>query len=173
MSDHPALPADLIGYDALIEEAARGVIPLILKRFVPAPPGDHHLYVTFRTDRLDVSLPDWLREMYPTEMTVVLQHRYWELEAGPSAMAVKMQFRGVLAAMLVPYGAITRLYDPTVQTLFQFEPVDQELAQRQSVAEAIKEAMLGPDKAPEPMTPEAAADAVVDFAAFRGRKEKP
>lgn len=164
-------PEDMIGYEAILKEALRGAIPAILKKFLPSAPGEHHLYITFRTDRLDVNLPDWLKAQYPAEMTVVLQHRFWDLEVGETSMAVKMQFSGVLAPMLIGYGAITRIYDPAAQVLLQYDELDAEIARRpqhtpldigKTAAEVVHDAMFGPDDVgPAP------ADTVVSLDQFR------
>jgi hypothetical protein len=120
--DPPA--QDLMHYDALAQDALRGVVKAALKR-AAAPeglPGAHHFYVTFKTDAPGVSGPPDLLGKYPDEMTIVLQHQYWDLAPGETFFSVTLQFGGQPKRMAVPYAAVTRFYDPSVQFLLQFEP---------------------------------------------------
>jgi hypothetical protein len=115
-------PRDLMGYDALQQEALRSVVRAALARVAPprALPGDHHFYISFRTDADRVSIPDDLFERYPEEMTIVLQNQFWDLKPGETAFTVTLQFGGQPRALTIPYAAITRFYDPSVQYLLQF-----------------------------------------------------
>ncbi len=118
-----AFPKDEMRYDALAQEALRGVVKAALKR-AAAPdglPGAHHFYITFRTQAPGVSLPGDLGAKYPEEMTVVLQHQYWDLAPGETFFSVMLKFGGQPKRLSVPYAAITRFYDPSVQFLLQFE----------------------------------------------------
>ena len=117
-------PQDLMHYDAMAQDALRGVVKAALKR-AAAPgglPGSHHFYITFKTDAAGVSGPPDLLGKYPDEMTIVLQHQYWDLAPGETFFAVTLQFGGQPKRMSVPYAAVTRFYDPSVQFLLQFEP---------------------------------------------------
>jgi uncharacterized protein len=114
---------DLMNYEALAQDALRGVAKAALKR-AAAPeglPGSHHFYITFKTDAAGVSGPNDLLSKYPDEMTIVLQHQYWDLAPGETFFSVTLQFGGQPKRLSVPYGAITRFYDPSVQFLLQFE----------------------------------------------------
>lgn len=117
-------PRDLMGYDALQQEALRGVVKAALLRAGPPRglPGDHHFYISFRTDADMVSVPEDLLARYPEEMTIVLQNQFWDLKPGESAFSVTLQFSGQPKTLTVPYEAITRFYDPSVQYLLQFSP---------------------------------------------------
>jgi hypothetical protein len=117
-------PRDLMGYDALQQEALRGVIRAALMRIAPPRglPGDHHFYISFRTDADMVAVPEDLLARYPEEMTVVLQNQFWDLKVGDTAFSVTLQFSGQPKSLTVPYSAITRFYDPSVQYLLQFSP---------------------------------------------------
>jgi hypothetical protein len=120
--DPPA--QDLMHYEAMAQDALRGVVKTALKR-AAAPeglPGAHHFYVTFKTDAPGVSGPPDLLGKYPDEMTIVLQHQYWDLAPGETFFSVTLQFGGQPKRLSVPYGAVTRFYDPSVQFLLQFEP---------------------------------------------------
>jgi uncharacterized protein len=120
--DPPA--QDLMNYEALAQDALRGVVKAALKRAASPGglPGAHHFYITFKTDAPGVSGPQDLLSKYPDEMTIVLQHQYWDLAPGETFFSVTLQFGGQPKRLSVPYGAVTRFYDPSVQFLLQFEP---------------------------------------------------
>jgi hypothetical protein len=144
-------PQDLMHYEALAQDALRGVVRAALKRAAEPGglPGAHHFYITFKTDAPGVSAPPDLLGKYPDEMTIVLQHQYKDLAPGETFFTVTLKFGGAPKRLSVPYAAVTRFYDPSVQFLLQFEPA--ELPQPQA----------------EPAPPPAALPAA------RGKKEKP
>lgn len=114
---------DQMHYEAMAQEALRGVVKAALKR-AAAPeglPGAHHFYITFKTEAPGVSGPNDLLSKYPDEMTIVLQHQYWDLAPGETFFTVTLKFGGQSKRLSVPYAAITRFYDPSVQFLLQFE----------------------------------------------------
>ena len=119
--DPPA--QDLMHYEAMAQDALRGVVKAALKR-AAAPeglPGAHHFYITFKTDAAGVSGPADLLGKYPDEMTIVLQHRYRDLAPGETFFSVTLEFGGQPKALEVPYAAVTRFYDPAVQFLLPFD----------------------------------------------------
>jgi hypothetical protein len=114
---------DQMQYEAMAQEALRGVVKAALKK-AAAPgglPGAHHFYITFKTDAAGVSGPTDLLSKYPDEMTIVLQHQYWDLAPGETFFSVTLKFGGQPKRLSVPYAAVTRFYDPSVQFLLQFE----------------------------------------------------
>ena len=115
-------PADLIGYEAMQQDALRGVIRSAIARAAEPGglPGDHHFYISFRTAAPHVAIPEMLRGRYPDEMTIVLQHQYWDLGAGEKAFSVTLQFNGQPKSLSIPYAAVTRFYDPAVQYMLHF-----------------------------------------------------
>ena len=117
-------PKDLIGYNRLQQDALRGVVRGALERAATPRglPGEHHFYISFRTDFPDVVIPDDLLARYPEEMTIVLQNQFWDLLPGPDHVSVTLQFSGQPKALSIPYAALTRFYDPSVQYLLQFNP---------------------------------------------------
>ena len=120
-------PQDLMHYEAMAQDALRGVVRAALKR-AAAPeglPGAHHFYITFKTDAPGVSAPPDLLGKYPEEMTIVLQHQYRDLAPGETFFAVTLKFGGQPKKLSIPYAAVTRFYDPSVQFLLQFEPVSE------------------------------------------------
>ncbi|WP_300577830.1 SspB family protein [Phenylobacterium sp.] len=114
---------DQMHYEAMAQEALRGVVKAALKRAASPEglPGAHHFYVTFKTDAPGVSGPVDLLSKYPDEMTIVLQHQYWDLAPGETFFSVTLKFGGQPKRVSVPYAAVTRFYDPSVQFLLQFE----------------------------------------------------
>lgn len=116
-------PKDEMRYEALAQEALRGVIRAALTRAAGPEglPGAHHFYVTFKTRAAGVALPADILAKYPDEMTIVLQHQYWDLTVEETRFSVVLQFGGQPKKLLVPYAAVTRFYDPSVQFLLQFE----------------------------------------------------
>ena len=111
-------------YDVLTLAALRGVIRAALDR-AAAPdglPGAHHFYITFKTRAEGVSIPADLSAKYPDEITVVIQHQYWDLMPEAERFTVVLQFGGQPKKLVVPYMAVTRFYDPSVQFVLQFEP---------------------------------------------------
>src|SRR5438309_7641916 len=119
--DPPA--QDLMRYEAMAQDALRGVVKAALKR-AAAPeglPGAHHFYITFKTEAPGVSAPRDLLAKYPDEMTIVLQHQYKDLAPGETFFTVTLKFGGQPKRLSVPYAAVTRFYDPSVQFLLQFE----------------------------------------------------
>lgn len=122
MAKDPA--EDLMRYDAMAQDALRGVVKAALKRAAGPDglPGKHHFYITFRTDAAGVSAPKQLLEKYPEEMTVVLKpNQYRDLAPGETFFSVILSFGGHPERLSVPYAAVTRFYDPSVQFLLQFE----------------------------------------------------
>ncbi|MBO9500603.1 ClpXP protease specificity-enhancing factor SspB [Brevundimonas sp. A19_0] len=118
-------PVDEMHYERLAQDALRGVIRAALARAAEPDglPGAHHFYITFQTRAKGVQLPPDVVAKYPEEMTVVLQHQYEDLVVEDDQFSVMLRFGGVPKAMTVPYRAINRFFDPSVQFLLQFETV--------------------------------------------------
>jgi len=118
---------DLMRYDALQQEALRGVVKAALKRAASPEglPGDHHFYISFRTDAPGVSGPKDLLAKYTDEMTIVLQNQFWDLAPGETFFSVTLKFGGQPKSLAIPYTAVTRFYDPSVQYLLQFTPSEE------------------------------------------------
>ncbi len=115
---------DLMDYQALAQDALRGVVRAALERAASPDglPGAHHLYISFRTTAPGVSVPPDLLARYPEDMTIVLQHQFWDLEVGQDGFSVMLKFGGAPKRLVAPYSAVTRFYDPSVQFMLQFEP---------------------------------------------------
>ncbi len=116
-------PVDEMHYEQLAQDALRGVVRSALERAAlpEGIPGAHHFYITFKTRAPGVSVPPDIIAKYPDEMTVVLQHQYWDLKVEPTKFSVMLKFGGMPKVLAMPYTAVTRFYDPSVQFLLQFE----------------------------------------------------
>ena len=151
MSDQ-APPVDEMRYEQLAQEALRGVMRAALERVLAEGlPGAHHFYITFKTRAVGVSVAPDILAKYPEEMTVVLQHQYEDLAVEADRFSVMLRFGGVPKAMTVPYRAITRFFDPSVQFLLQFEPpatVD-EIAAEVAAAEPAQTPPIPGDDGPK------------------------
>jgi hypothetical protein len=113
---------DLIRYDLLVQDALKGVVRKILSDTAKdGLIGDHHFYVSFRTDFPGVRLSNRLRERYPQEITIVLQHQFWDLGVTEHAFEVGLSFAGVPERLLVPFEALTGFFDPSVEFGLKFE----------------------------------------------------
>lgn len=145
-------PVDEMHYEQLAQDALRGVIRAALERAAGPGgiPGAHHFYVTFRTRAPGVSVPPDILAKYPEEMTVVLQHQYWDLKVEPNRFSVMLKFGGVPKVLAMPYAAVTRFYDPSVQFLLQFEsPVELEAIEEEPASEPETPPPAGDDDGPK------------------------
>ena len=121
MSDET--PESLIPYDEIVQDALRAVVGRVLGEVERSGglPGDHHFYITFKTRMPEVSIPKHLLERFPDEMTIVIQHRFWDLKVEPDAFSVGLSFGGVPATLLVPFAAVTQFHDPAVEFALTFQ----------------------------------------------------
>jgi hypothetical protein len=117
------MPVDQIRYDILVQEALRGMVRDVLAETArnKSMPGEHHFFITFDTTAENVRLSDRLRAQYPEEMTIVLQHQFWDLKVTDEAFEVGLSFGGVTERLFVPLDAIKAFADPSVQFTLQFE----------------------------------------------------
>lgn len=116
-------PDSLIPYDEIVQEALRAVVGRVLGEVERAGmlPGGHHFYITFKTQAPGVSIPRHLVERFPDEMTIVLQHKYWDLKVGEDLFEVGLTFSQVPAHLVIPYSAISAFVDPAVNFALQFQ----------------------------------------------------
>ena len=122
------MPEDLMRYDLLAQDALRGVVRSALARVArDGLPGDHHLFIAIDTRHPATQLSDKLRRKYPEEITIVLQHQFWNLEVRESEFSVELTFDNVLEKLVVPFTAVKGFFDPAVQFGLQFEikPADE------------------------------------------------
>jgi hypothetical protein len=113
---------DLIRYDILAQDALRGVVRKVLAEVSRTGlPGEHHFFVCFATRAAGVRISSRLLADYPEEMTIVLQHRFWDLTVTEHAFEVRLSFKNQMERLLVPFTAIKSFLDPSVQFALQFE----------------------------------------------------
>ncbi len=120
---------DILRYDRMVEQALRGVVRQAVKEVIDSKnklPGNHNFYITFMTDYPGVEIPDYLRERYPGEMTIVLQYQFYDLFVDAEKMGVTLSFNNVLERLQIPLGAITIFADPSVNFALQFQPLNEE-----------------------------------------------
>jgi hypothetical protein len=117
------MPEDLIRYEALVLEALRGVVRAVLQRVQKrGVPGDHHFFITFDTRGPGVGLSKRLKEQYPNEMTIVLQHQFWDLAVTEDRFEVRLSFNNVPERLIVPFGSIRIFQDPSVNFALALRP---------------------------------------------------
>jgi uncharacterized protein len=127
---------DHIRYDLLAQEALRGVVRTVLEDAARnGLPGEHHFYITFATRMGGVRLSPRMLEQYPKEMTIVLQHQFWDLRVTDSGFEVGLSFGGVPERLAVPFAAIKGFFDPSVQFGLQFEEITEEAGEEEKPVE--------------------------------------
>jgi hypothetical protein len=158
--DEEQQPDSLLPYDEWVEAAMRQVVARAVAHVAAnGLPGEHHFYLTFRTDHPGVVIPPRLRAQYPQEMTIVLQHQFWDLKMDDEAglISVGLSFGGVPASLVIPLGAVTGFADPHVRYGLRFRPLPADAA-----VEELEPETDQPDQPAE-------APQVVSLDAFRRR----
>ncbi|MFN3828272.1 MAG: SspB family protein [Micavibrio sp.] len=120
---------EILRYDRMVEQALRGVVRQAIREVIDRKnklPGNHNFYITFMTDYPGVEIPDYLRDRYPGEMTIVLQYQFYDLSVDSEKMGVTLSFNNVLERLVIPLGAITIFADPSVNFALQFQPLGDE-----------------------------------------------
>jgi len=116
---------DRFHYDALVDDALRSVVRRVLRQVADKGlPGSHHFYISFRSTDPGVNLPDYLRAKYPEEMTIVLQHQYWDLIINDEFFEVTVSFNKQQERIKVPFTALSAFVDPSVRFGLQFDRKD-------------------------------------------------
>lgn len=123
MDRSPGSSKDHIGYNALTQAALRGVVRATLERVskLERLPGDHHFYITFRTRTQGVQMADYLKDRFPDEMTIVVQHQYWDFQVFEERFEIILKFSGVPQHLRIPFAAVSRFFDPSVNFGLQFD----------------------------------------------------
>ena len=179
-----SLPPSLLPYDRWIEQAYREVMIKALS-FAQGQglPGAHHFYITFRTTDRGVQIPTLLLAQYPQEMTIVLQHQFWDLKVDLAAgvMSVGLSFGSVPSILVVPFAAISGFADPQVRLVLRFTAPEADVAEE--AAPELVPAIPAPDARPAPeavaseaapaAAPETDSPQVVSLDAFRRRGPSP
>lgn len=116
---------ELIDYPLLIDKAMRGVVrDVLLQVKAEGLPGEHHFYISFMTDYPGVKISDQLKARYPKEITIVLQHQYWDFKIEQDKFSVTLSFGGMPEKLTIPYDALTAFADPSVKFGLQFQQSD-------------------------------------------------
>ena len=119
------MATDHIRYDVLARDALRGVLRRVLTDAAEhGLPGDHHFFITFASTAEGVKLSPRLLAQYPEEMTVILQHQFWDLVVTEDRFEVGLSFGGIPERLVIPFSAIKSFFDPSVQFGLQFETSD-------------------------------------------------
>lgn len=120
------IPDSLIPYDEIVQEALRAVVGRVLGSVAQTGglPGSHHFYITFKTQAPGVDIPQRLIDRFPDEMTIVLQHRFWDLKVDDTRFSVGLSFNQVPSLLDIPFSAITGFHDPAVNFELRFQASD-------------------------------------------------
>ena len=140
-----------IDYEALAQGAMRGMVRTVLTRVAKSGlPGEHHFYIAFKTGSPGVVLSKRLKEKYPEEMTVVLQHRFWDLIVTEERFEVKLTFDSIPERLVVPFASIKVFFDPSVPYGLQFDETEGEGATAHQIGATRGEASRAEAGAAEP-----------------------
>lgn len=143
---------DHIRYDLLTQQALRGVVRQVLVDAAKKGlPGEHHFYISFDTQAEGVRLSERLRAQYPEQMTVILQHQFWDLAVNETGFEVGLSFGGIPEKLVIPFSAIKGFFDPSVQFGLQFEEGTAEADEAPAATQANKPAAVStPTAVPKP-----------------------
>ena len=169
---------DRFHYDALVDDALRSVVRTVLRQVTEKGlPGSHHFYISFRSTDPGVKLPEYLRAKYPEEMTIVLQHQYWDLILTEEFFEVTVSFNKQQERIKVPFAALSAFVDPSVRFGLQFDRKDKAgAADKPEATGTVPTPLPAPDKRPSlggaagDAKPEAAEAATADA---DGKSEEP
>jgi hypothetical protein len=158
---------DRFHYDALVDDALRSVVKRALVQVAEKGlPGSHHFYISFRSTDPGVEIPDYLRAKYPEEMTIVLQHQYWDLILYDDAFEVTVSFNKQQERIKVPFMALSAFVDPSVRFGLQFDRKDK----AGNLIEKTDAAPTAPTPLPAP-EPKAKSDGAPEAAAGEAKPE--
>ena len=114
---------DHIRYDILAQDALRGVIRKVLTEVASTGrlPGDHHFFITFLTGAPGVRISQHLKAKYPEQMTIVIQHQFWDLKITETHFEIGLSFSDVPEKLVIPFNAVRGFYDPSVNFELEFD----------------------------------------------------
>ena len=158
------MAVDHLRYDILAQDALRGVVRRVLMDAAKnGLPGEHHFYISFDTRAEGVRLSPRMHAQYPEEMTVVLQHQFWDLEVSEDGFEVGVSFGGLPERVAVPFAAVKGFFDPSVQFGLQFEEVTEAAGEHSHQPErSATGANNAPPVQPKTIAPAVAAASVED-----------
>jgi len=159
---------DELFYDQMVDEALRGVMVKALRHAEGyGLSGEHHFYINFRTDHPRAVVSADLKARYPEEITIVLQHQYWDLKVEDTGFSVGLSFNQTPQILVVPYGAVTAFVDPSVKFGLQFRPQNEDEVESDPGAvetSPVPASQIAPE---DEATPTADSDNVVALDHFR------
>ena len=146
------MATDHIRYDVLVQDALRGVLRRVLTDAAEhGLPGEHHFFITFLSTADGVKLSPRLLAQYPEEMTIILQHQFWDLVVTEDRFEVGLSFGGIPERLVVPFAAIKSFLDPSVQFGLQFEPSETAVEAPAATLPTVPAPSALPVAAPEPV----------------------
>ena len=157
--------SEYFNYPVLVDEAMRGVVRQVLRHAnADGLPSNHHFYISFNTQYPGVSISPQLRERYPEEMTIVIQHQFWDLEVHQAMFSIMLSFNNIPEKLVIPFDALTAFADPSVRFGLQFhaKPVSKDIA-REILSDAVAVASFEEDEEND----EASNQKVISLDAFR------
>ncbi len=155
----------------MARNALRGVIKSALEKAAgEGLPGEHHFYIAFKTSGKGVQISPRLREKYPDEMTIVLQHQFWDLEVRDDLFSIGLSFSNIPEKLVIPYSAVVSFYDPTVQFGLQFDDGHDEVSSTKGELETEAETAESAVSQEEPAAAKDKESGVVSLDAFRKKK---
>ncbi|MDB5534188.1 MAG: stringent starvation family protein [Hyphomicrobiales bacterium] len=168
----------VIRYDLLVQDALLGVVRKVLMDAArEGTPGDHHFYVTFKTQAPGVQLSSRMKAKYPEEITIVLQHQYWDLTVSDQQIEVSLSFNNIPEKLVIPFEAITGFEDPTAPFGLKFEPLSATPEAKQIPEELPAEISAESQNRPTPITAKSKSPAAPSASAKQSPKadkaEKP
>lgn len=162
---------DRLNYGQLMQKAMRRMMAEVLSDVAEnGLPGDHHFYISFETDHPGVDVPDWLRESYPQEMTIVLQEWYDDLTVTPDRFSVTLNFNDSPQTLVIPFGAVRTFVDPSVRFGLKFDPHEAGEGDLEAVLPDEEDGgpeRAEPEEAPRPKREPGAGADVVSLDRFR------
>jgi hypothetical protein len=141
--------ADLIRYDLLVQDALRSVVKKVLSDAARGGlPGEHHFNISFKTRAPGVVIPTSIKQRYPEEMAIILQHEFWDLTVGTEQFEVSLNFSRKPERLTIPFDAITGFSDPSVPFGFKLEPrgIPETSAETKEAPAAEREPSVKPPK---------------------------
>ena len=166
---------DHIRYDILAQDALRGVIRKVLGEVAATNslPGDHHFFITFLTGAPGVRLSQHLKSKYPEQMTIVIQHQFWDLKVTDAGFEIGLSFSDTPEKLVIPFNAIRGFYDPSVNFELEFDvaaDAGMEIVEDEDVAAFVTPVETAGDGAAKPADGEKAGASVVSLDAFRKKQ---
>ncbi len=165
---------DRFHYDALVDDALRSVVRRVLRQVADKGlPGSHHFYISFRSTDPGVELPEYLRAKYPEEMTIVLQHQYWDLVIEEEFFEVTVSFNKQQEHIKVPFAALSAFVDPSVRFGLQFDRKDKGATAADNKVVTAPTPLPAPEKRPPLVAPTDGGEAKTDAASASAADQAP